>query len=104
MSDQAEVVGHGAGLATEMTREALSDTQSLGQLWVEIAARLGRGDSLDSVERGLIAPSGLSEEEQSALWLYAWSHPARRATSQAGLSAWAALGNVLLIFIGIYRY
>ena len=51
MRDQNVVVGHGAGLATEMTREALSDTQSLGQLWVEIAARLGRGDSLDSVER-----------------------------------------------------
>jgi hypothetical protein len=41
------------------------------QLREDIATR--RGDSLENVERELIAPSGLSEELQSALWLYGWS-------------------------------
>jgi hypothetical protein len=48
---------------------------SLQQLRVEIAKRLGRGDSLERVECELIAPSRLSEEQQSALWLYGWSLP-----------------------------
>jgi hypothetical protein len=58
---------------------------SVQELRVEIAKRLGRGDSLDSVERDqlaldgvereLIAPSPLSEEEKSALWLYGWLLP-----------------------------
>ena len=48
---------------------------SLQQLRVEIAKRLRQGDSLDSVERELIAPSRLSEEHKSALWLYGWLLP-----------------------------
>ena len=48
---------------------------SLLQLRAEIAKRLGRGDSLDSVEREVIAPSPLSEEHKSALWLYGWLLP-----------------------------
>ncbi len=59
----------------DMTREPLSEAQSLRQLRAELAARLGRGDSLDSVERELIAHSPLSEEQKSALWLYGWSLP-----------------------------
>jgi hypothetical protein len=43
------------------------------QLRGEIATRLRRGDSLENVERELIAPSGLTEDLQSALWLYGWS-------------------------------
>jgi hypothetical protein len=58
------------------------------------------------VERELIAPCGLGEEQQSALWLYAWSHPKPPALSQCQprLSVWAALGNALLTLIGIDRY
>jgi hypothetical protein len=37
------------------------------------ASRLRHGDSLEHVERELIAPSELTEELQSALWLYGWS-------------------------------
>jgi hypothetical protein len=48
---------------------------SLQQLRAQIARRLERGDSLDSVERELIVPSRLSEDLQSALWLYGWSLP-----------------------------
>ena len=58
-----------------MTREPLSEAQSLRQLRAQLAARLGRGDSLDSLERELIAHSPLSEEQKSALWLYGWSLP-----------------------------
>jgi hypothetical protein len=72
------------------------------QLLAAIATRLERGDT--PVERELIAPSGLSEEEQSALWLYGWSHPTRRASSQPASSVWAALGDALLTLVGIYRY
>ena len=34
---------------------------------------------LDTVERELIAPSRLPEEQQSVLWLYAWALPRRPA-------------------------
>ncbi len=85
--------------------EAASEAD-MRQLRVAIARRLERGDALDAVERELIAPSGLAEEQQSALWVYAWSHPERPALSQCQprLSVWAALGNALLTLIGIYRY
>ena len=58
----------------------------LQQLRAEIATRLRHGDSLEHIERELIAPSELTEELQSALWLYGWSlshtkqrRPRRRA-------------------------
>ena len=84
--------------------EAASDAYRMRQLRASIRTRLGHGDALDTIERELIAPSGLSEEEQSALWLYAWSQPARQATSQPEPSVRAALGNALLTLIGICRY
>jgi hypothetical protein len=86
--------------------EAASEADRMRQLRAAIARRLERGDTLDTVERELIAPSGLAEEPQSALWLYAWSHPKRPALSQCQpqLCIWAALGNALLTLIGIYRY
>jgi len=76
------------------------------QLRAAIAMRLERGDTLDTVERELIVPSGLPEEQQSALWVYAWSHPKRPPLSQCQprLSVWAVLGNALLTLVGIYRY
>ena len=80
---QAVVGSEPAGLATaaDMRREAAGETQALRQLRAEIASRLGRGDSLDSVERELIAPSRLSEEQKGralALWLVA---PEARASA-----------------------
>jgi hypothetical protein len=84
--------------------EAAGEADRVRQLRAAIARRLERGDTLDTVERELIAPSGLTEEQQSALWLYAWSHPKCPAASQRRLSVWAALGNALLTLIGIYRY
>lgn len=84
--------------------EAASEPDRMRQLRAAIARRLERGDTLDTVERELIAPSGLAEEQQSALWLYAWSHPRCPAASQPRLSVWAALGNALVTLIGIYRH
>jgi hypothetical protein len=74
------------------------------QLRAAIVTRLERGDTLQTVERELIVPSGLPDEQQSALWVYAWSHPNRPPAAAPRLSVWAALGNALLTLIGIYRY
>jgi hypothetical protein len=38
-----------------------------------IDAGLGSGESLATVEEEIIEPSPLSDDEKSALWLYAWS-------------------------------
>jgi hypothetical protein len=69
-----------------------------------IATRLEHGDTLDIIDRQLIAPSGLPEEQQSALWLYAWSHAQRTTAAPPRLTVWPALGNALLALIGIYNH
>ena len=75
------------------------------QLQAAIATRVQRGDTLETVERELIAPSKLPEEQQAALWLYAWAHPKRPpAASAPRRSAWVALGNALATLVGSYRY
>ncbi len=86
--------------------EAASEVDRMRQLRAAIDRRLERGETLDTVERELIAPAGLAEEPQSALWLYAWSHRQRAAFSQSQprLSVRAALGEALLTVIGIYLY
>ena len=40
----------------------------------EIQTRMRRRGSIDAVHAELIEPSGLSDDEKAALWLYAWSH------------------------------
>ena len=92
--------------APNQTQRRASEADRMRHLRAAIATRLEHGDTLDTVERELIVPSGLPEEQQSALWLYAWSHPKRHALSQCQprLSVWAALGNALLTLVGISRY
>ena len=51
---------------------------TLKQLQGEVGARMLRGDTFASVEAGLINPSGLSEAEKAALWLYGWSFVSSR--------------------------
>jgi hypothetical protein len=46
---------------------------TLKQLQGEVAFRMRRGDTFASVEAEVIDPSGLSEDEKAALWLYGWS-------------------------------
>lgn len=67
-----------------MTHDAAGEARLLRSLRTAIAARLHEGVSLDSVERELIAPSPLSEEQQAALWLYGWSFP-KRGSRRAAL-------------------
>jgi len=74
------------------------------RLRAAIAMRLERGHTLETVERELIVPSRLSEEQQSALWVYAWSHPKRPPRTAPRLSGWTVLGNSLLTLIGIHRH
>jgi hypothetical protein len=92
--------------APNQTQRRAAEADRVRQLRAVISTRRERGDTLDTVERELIVPSGLPEEQQSALWVYAWSHPKRPALSQCHprLSVWAALGSALLTLVGIYRY
>ena len=46
---------------------------TLKQLQGDVAVRMRRGDTFASVEAEVIHPSGLSDAEKAALWLYGWS-------------------------------
>jgi hypothetical protein len=46
---------------------------TLKQLQGDVARRMRRGDTFASVEAEVIDPSGLSDDEKAALWLYGWS-------------------------------
>jgi hypothetical protein len=46
----------------------------LSELQTEVGTRLRRGDSFARVEDEVIEPSGLTEDQKSALWLYGWSY------------------------------
>jgi hypothetical protein len=46
---------------------------TLKQVQGDVAARMRRGDKFASVEAEVIDPSGLSDAEKAALWLYGWS-------------------------------
>jgi hypothetical protein len=49
-----------------------------------IARRIADGASLDEIERGLIEPTQLSENQKAALWLFAWSlQPPRAQRAEA---------------------
>jgi hypothetical protein len=59
-----------------------------------VAARMRRGDAFASVEAEVIDPSGLSDAEKAALWLYGWSfvHWRRqRAEAMAHIDALARM-------------
>jgi hypothetical protein len=50
----------------------------LEELRCEVELALDRGQSVTEVSSALIDPAGwLGEDEQAALWLFAWSYPAR---------------------------
>jgi hypothetical protein len=46
---------------------------TLKQVQGEVALRMRRGEAFASVEVEVIDPSGLSDAEKGALWLYGWS-------------------------------
>jgi hypothetical protein len=61
---------HGSGATQGSEVDATSTLQTLQ---AEIAARMRRGDSFDSVETDVIDRCGLPAAEKAALWLYGWS-------------------------------
>lgn len=65
---------------------------TLDDLQREVEVRMRRGESFSSLEDDVIEPSGLSEAEKSALWLYGWSFVnwrAQRREARAHM-AWLA--------------
>jgi hypothetical protein len=59
---------------------------TLKQFQAEVAARMKRGDTFISVEDEVIDPSGLSDREKAALWLYGWSFVDWRGQRREALS------------------
>jgi hypothetical protein len=55
---------------------------TLKQLQGDVAGRMRRGETFASVEAEVIDPSGLSDAEKAALWLYGWSFVHRRLQRQ----------------------
>jgi hypothetical protein len=47
---------------------------SAGELLIEVELAVLAGRSLEQIEAEILASSGLDEESQSAVWLYAWSY------------------------------
>src|SRR3989442_118929 len=43
-------------------------------LQVEVGRRARRGEALAQIDDEVIAPSALSEDDKSALWLYGWAY------------------------------
>jgi hypothetical protein len=69
---------------------------TLDELQCEVDVRMRRGESFSLLEDEVIEPSGLSEAEKSALWLYGWSFVdwrAQRREARAHL-AWLATVEV----------
>jgi hypothetical protein len=69
---------------------------TLDELQGEVDVRMRRGDSFSLLEDEVIEPSGLSEAEKSALWLYGWSFVdwrAQRREARAHL-AWLATAEL----------
>ncbi len=60
--------------------------ESIVRLQERIAVGMERGDSLEQVERDVIAVADISNERKAALWLYAWSFPNGAAQPQAASS------------------
>lgn len=73
-----------------------------------VGARASRGESLDAIAADLIEPSGLPDEQKSALWLYGWvcrqegvlryerrQQQTRRNAGQAAMPSPAALRSDL---------
>ena len=59
---------------------------ALRELKDEIAWRMRRGEAFATVEDEVIDRNGLSEAEQSALWLYGWSFVDARSQREEALA------------------
>jgi hypothetical protein len=59
---------------------------TLRQFQEDVAARMRRGDTFAAVESDVIDPSGLSDDEKAALWLYGWSFVGLRRQRREALA------------------
>jgi len=59
---------------------------TLRELQCVIEAGMRRGESFSTIDDEVIEPSRLSDEEKSALWLYAWSFMDWRAQRREALA------------------
>jgi hypothetical protein len=66
---------------------------TLDELQGVVDVRMRRGGSFSSVEVEVIEPSGLSEAEKSALWLYGWSFVDWRAQRREARAHMASLAD-----------
>jgi hypothetical protein len=72
---------------------------TLDELRFEVDVRMRRGESFSLLEDEVIEPSGLSDAEKSALWLYGWSFVdwrAQRREARAHL-AWLTTVEVAAV-------
>jgi hypothetical protein len=67
---------------------------TLDELQREVDVRMRRGESFLMLEDEVIEPSGLSEAEKSALWLYGWSFVDWRAQRREARAHLARLTTV----------
>jgi hypothetical protein len=51
----------------------LAATMLLEDIRMTISSATSDGDPLETIERDVIDPAPLSEEDKSGLWLFAWS-------------------------------
>jgi hypothetical protein len=57
---------------------------SASDLREQMVLRASAGEELADIERELIEPAALSEDDKAALWLLAWSHTSDIRSSLAG--------------------
>jgi hypothetical protein len=59
----------------------------------EILAAVRGGASLQDIEREIVDPAALAEDDRAALWLFAWGTAERRGAAPAGLPEIVAGGR-----------
>jgi hypothetical protein len=69
---------------------------TLDELQGEVDVRMRRGESFSLLEDEVIEPSGLSDAEKSALWLYGWSFVDWRAQRREARAHLAGLATAEL--------
>jgi hypothetical protein len=75
-------------LAHGESKRERDEVKRTTQLQHLIGREMAAGASLDEVEEEIIEPSDLSDDQKSALWLYAWSYLS--AAEQRTQARWLA--------------
>ena len=65
----------------------MTRSMSARELVTEVELAVLAGRNLDQIEAEVLGSSGLDEEAQSAVWLYAWGYAERLSRPQPSLPA-----------------